>query len=87
MQEPLSWKRLDDGLREARRFIRDAETFSHAKELIPFAPECRKLALEALDAIEHEALLWRTHREFARWRDRQRAEIHDVEVLIADGRG
>ena len=87
MPDSLSWYRLSEGLREARRIIRDTAGYHFAGSIVPVAPEFKQQALDALDAIEHEANLFRCSREFAKWRERRKAEIHDVEVAIGDGRG
>lgn len=76
---PLSLHALDQGIREARRIIRDAEAFDHARERVLFAPEFKKAALAALDELEREARLWRTATELHAANLRHRLDIEAIE--------
>ena len=75
----LSLYRLTEGLTQARRIIRDANGYSHAGECIPFAAEFKRDALLALDELESQARLWRISHEFAKWRERQKADYLTLE--------
>lgn len=86
MNPPLSLYALDQGIREARRIIRDAEAFDHAKERVLFAPEFKAQALEEL---ENQARLWRAARELRAAGLRHRLDIEAIEREVPvsfDGR-
>lgn len=85
----LSLYALNQGLQEARRIIRDAAGYSFAMGIVPFAPEFKRQAEQALDVLEHQARCWRVATLFRESQDRRRTDLSAIEreVVIADGRG
>lgn len=62
-KKPLTEVQRFSGLAEARRIINNAEGFYFAGELVPFAPEFKELALQAISETEQRAILTHLLRE------------------------